>query len=183
MEEPGRPYSPWCCKESDMTELLHFHFQDLFKIVLLCILAPLNLFYFCYILPVSVFYYAIHAWNVPLIAPILLKKSLVFPILLLSSISFHCSLKKPFLSLLAILWTSSFRWVCLFFSPLPFACLLSSAICKASSNNHFAFLHFLFFQIVLVTVFYTMLQTSIHSFSGTLSTRSNPLNLFITSTV
>ena len=25
MEEPGR-YSPWGCKESDMTERLHFHF-------------------------------------------------------------------------------------------------------------------------------------------------------------
>ena len=25
-EEPGRLYSPWGCKESDMTERLHFHF-------------------------------------------------------------------------------------------------------------------------------------------------------------
>ena len=33
-------------------------------------------------------------WNVPLISPIFLKRSLVFPILLLSSISSHCSLKK-----------------------------------------------------------------------------------------
>ena len=36
---------------------------------------------------------------------------LVFPILLLSSISLHCSLKKAFLSLLAILWNSAFSWV------------------------------------------------------------------------
>ena len=38
-------------------------------------------------------------------------RSLVFPILLLSSISLHWSLKKAFLSLLAILWNSTFRWV------------------------------------------------------------------------
>ena len=28
-EEPGRLYSPWGCKGSDTTELLHFHFQIL----------------------------------------------------------------------------------------------------------------------------------------------------------
>ena len=41
-----------------------------------------------------------------------LKRSLLFPILLFSSISLHCSLKKAFLSLLAILWNSAFSWVC-----------------------------------------------------------------------
>ena len=71
-----------------------------------------------------------------------LKRSLVFPILLFSSISFHCSLTKPFFSLLAILWNSVFSWVCISVSPLPFASLLSSAICKASWDGHFAFLHF-----------------------------------------
>ena len=44
-----------------------------------------------------------------------------------------------FLSLLVTLWNSAFRWVYLFFSPLPFTSLLFSAICKASSDNHFAF--------------------------------------------
>ena len=44
----------------------------------------------------------IFAWNVPL------KRSLVFPILF-SSISLHWSLRKAFLSLLAILWNSAFR--------------------------------------------------------------------------
>ena len=34
------------------------------------------------------------AWNVPLVSPVFLKRSLVFPILLFSSISFNCSLKK-----------------------------------------------------------------------------------------
>ena len=86
----------------------------------------------------------IFPWNVPLVSLIFLKRSLVFPILLFSSISLHWSLRKPFLSLLGILWNSAFRWVYLSFSPLPLASLLFSAICKASSDNHFAFLHFFF---------------------------------------
>ena len=36
---------------------------------------------------------------------------------------------------------------------------------------------------VLITTFCTVLGTSIHSSSGTLSIRSNPLNLFVTSTI
>ena len=35
---------------------------------------------------------------------------------------------------------SSYSWVYISFSPLPFTSLLSSAICKASSDDHFAFL-------------------------------------------
>ena len=54
--------------------------------------------------------------------------------------SLHRSLMKAFLSFHAVLWNSAFRWVYLSFSPLPFASLLFSAICKASSDNHFAFL-------------------------------------------
>ena len=36
---------------------------------------------------------------------------------------------------------------------------------------------------ILIPASCTMSQTSIHSYSGTLSIRSNPLNLFLTSTV
>ena len=65
------------------------------------------------------------------------------------------------------------------FSPLPFTSLFLSAICKTSSDNYFAFLHFFLFGMILVTAFCTMLQTSIHSSSGTLCTRSElSLNLF-----
>ena len=53
------------------------------------------------------------AWNIPLISPIFLKRSLIFSILLFSSISLHCSFKKA-LFLLAVLWNSAFRWVYLF---------------------------------------------------------------------
>ena len=44
----------------------------------------------------------IFAWNIPLVSLIFLKRSLVFPILLFSSISLHGLLRKAFLSLLPI---------------------------------------------------------------------------------
>ena len=111
----------------------------------------------------------IFAQNVHLVSLIFLKRSLVFPILLFSSISLHCSLRMAFLSLLAILWNSAFRWIYLSFSPLSFTSLLFSAICKPSSDSHFAFLHFFFLGMVLITASCTMSQTSVHSSSDTLS--------------
>ena len=83
-------YSPWGCKESDTTEWLS----------LLSFTVP------------------IFAWHFPAVSPIFLKKSLVFDILLFSSISLHCSLKKAFLSLLVILL--AFCWVYLSLSPFAF---------------------------------------------------------------
>jgi len=97
--------------------------------------------------------------------------------------SLHCSLKKAFLSLLAILRNSEFRWICLPFSPLPFTSLLFSTLCKASSDNHFAFLHFFFLGIVFITTSCTVSHISFHSSSDSLFTRVNHLNLFVTSTV
>ena len=125
---------------------------------------------------------------------------------------FAFSLKKAFLSLLAILWNSAFIGnifpfllclsllffsqlfvrpaqttslpSCISFSSLLLPSLLFSAICKACSHSHFAFFfHFLFLGICLITASYTMLWTSVHSSSGILSIRSNPLNLLVTSTV
>ena len=89
-----------------------------------------------------------------------LKRSLVFPILLFSSISLHWSLRKTFLSLFAFLWNSSFKWVYLFFSPLLFTSLLFTAICKAYSDSHFPFLHFFFLGMVLIPVLYNV--TNLH---------------------
>ena len=74
----------------------------------------------------------IFAWNVPLVSLIFLKRSLVFLILLFSSISLHWSLRKVFLSLLAILRNSAFRWVSFLFS---FA-FRSSFLSYLSSDNH-----------------------------------------------
>ena len=76
--------------------------------------------------------------NVPLVSLIFWKRSLVFPILLFSSNSLHWSLRNAFLSLLAIFWNSAFKCVYLSFSPLLFTSLLFTAICKASSDSHFA---------------------------------------------
>jgi len=111
-------------------------------------------------LPFLSFIVPIFAWNVPL--------SFQFSwgdLLLFSSLSLHCSFKKAFLFPLAILWNSAFSWVYLSLSPLPFTSFLSSAIFKASSNNHFAFLHFFSFGMILVTVSCTRLQTSVHSYN------------------
>ena len=46
-----------------------------------------------------------------------------------------------------------------------------------------AILHFFFLGMVLITASCTMSRTSVHSSSGPLSIRSNPLSLFVTSTV
>jgi len=61
--------------------------------------------------PFVPFIVPIFAWNVPLVSLIFLKRSVLFSILLFSSISLHWSLRKAFLSLLAILWNSAFKWV------------------------------------------------------------------------
>ena len=133
-------------------------------------------------IPFLSFIEPIFAWSVPLVPLIFLKSFLVFPILLFSSLSLHWSLRKAFFYLFAALWNSVSKWVYLSFSPLPFTSLLFTAICKASSDSHFAFLH-LFHGLVLIPVSCTMSWTYIHSSSGTLSIRSSPLNLFLTSTV
>ena len=55
--------------------------------------------------------------------------------------------------ILASLWNSAFSWVYLSFSPLPFTSLFFLAVYKASSDNHFAFLHcFFFFYLWMVLV-------------------------------
>jgi len=54
-------------------------------------------------IPFLSFIVPMFAWNVPLVSLIFLKRSLVFPILFFPSISLHCSLRKAYLFLLAIL--------------------------------------------------------------------------------
>ena len=117
-------------------------------------------------IPFLSFIVPIFAWNVPLVALSFLNKSLDFPVLLFSSISLHWSLRKAFLSLLAILWNSAFRWVYLYFSPLPFASLLFTAICEASSDRHFVFLHFFSLGVVLIPASCTVSEASVHSSSA-----------------
>ena len=73
-----------------------------FFVYFFCVFLPphLNLFCFCYVFNVSSFIMPILAWNIPF-----LEEISNLSILLFSSISLHCSLKKAFLSLLAILGT------------------------------------------------------------------------------
>ena len=141
-------------------------------------LCLLNIFFMLLLGPYSFF---------PLLSPSLHEKFLwylsfswryicSFPFYCFLLFSLHWSLRKAFLSFLAILWNSAFF-------PLPFTSLLFTVICKASLDNHFAFLHFFFLGMVLITTSCTMSWTSTHSSSGTLSIRSNPLNVFLTYTV
>ena len=96
-------------------------------------------------LPFLSFIVPIFAWNVPLISLIFLKKISSLSHSIFSSLYLHWSLRKSFLSLLAILWNYAFKWVYLPFSPLPLASLFS-AICKASSDNQFSFFNFFFWR-------------------------------------
>ena len=118
-------------------------------------------------------------WRCPLLSPSLHE---MFPDIshfleeissLCHSIVFLCFFalitEEGFLSLLVILWNSAFRCLYPSFSPLLFASLLFTVICKASSDSHFAFLHFFFLRMVLIPVSCTMSQTSVHSSSGALS--------------
>ena len=111
-------------------------------------------------LPFLFFTVPIFAWNIPLASLIFLKRSLVYPNLLLSSISLHWSLRKSFLSLLAILWNSAFKWEYLSFSPLSWASLLSTAIFKASSDNHYVFLNFFSLGMILIPASCTIFKVS-----------------------
>ena len=135
-----------------------------------------NFIYYCHIFlfssafvrswPFLSFNVPIFAWYIPLVSLIFLKRSLAFPILLFSSLSLHCSFKKAFLCLLAILWNAAFSWVYLFSFVLCLSLLFFfSAICKASWDNHFAFLHLFFFGMVLVTPSCTVLWAFVRSSS------------------
>ena len=106
--------------------------MKIFFLQFFCVFLPPFLRSFASVrsLPFLSFIEPIFAWNVPLASLIFLKRSVVFPILLFSSLSLHWSLRKAFLSLLVILWNSAFKWVYLSFSPLLFASLLFTAICK-----------------------------------------------------
>ena len=113
----------------------------------------------------------IFKWIVPVVSLILLKRSLVFSILLFSSISLHWSLMQ---ALKKKIYPCYSLELCIQIGiPFLFSYIFSffyfSAICKAFSDNHFAFLYFFFLGMVLVTGSYTVLQTSVDSSSSTLS--------------
>ena len=109
------------------------------------------------------------------VSPIFLKRALVFPILLFSSMC--CSQEKAFLSLL--LFSGTLHSVGYIF---PFLLCLSrlfffQLFLRLPQTTILPFLHFFFLGMVLITTSCTMSRTSIHSSSGSLFIRSNPLNL------
>ena len=69
-------------------------------------------------IPFLSFIVPIFAWKFPLVSLIFLKRSLVLPILFFPSIFLDWSLRKAFLSLLAILWNSAFKSVYLSNGPV-----------------------------------------------------------------
>ena len=120
-------------------------------------------------IPFLSFIEPIFAWNIPLVSLIFLKRSLVFPILLFSSIPWHWSLRRLSSLSLLLFGTLHSNGYMFHFSPLLFTSLLFTAICMAFLDSHFAFLHFFSMGMVLIPVSCTMSQTSVHSSSGTLS--------------
>ena len=83
-----------------------------------------------------------------------------------------------FLSLLAILGTLHSNG-CIFHFLLCLSRLFFSQLFIRPPQTTFAFFHFFFLGMVLVTASCIMSWTSVHSSSGTLSIISNPLNLFV----
>ena len=110
--------SSWDRKELDTTEQLSLFSLYSCHVFLISSASVRSIPFVSFIVP-------IFAWNVPLVSLIFFKWSLVFPILLFSSISLQFLLRKAFSSLPAVLWNSPFRWVYLSLSPLPFTSFLS----------------------------------------------------------
>src|SRR5574337_580902 len=157
----------------------------IFFVQFFCVFLPplLNIFCFCYVRTISVLYRA----------HLCMKYSLGISNFLEDISSLSNSV--VFLYFFALLAEEGFLISSCYSLELCIQMLISSlcsfafcfssftAICKASPDSHFAFLHFFSMGMDLIPVSCTMSRTSVHSSSGTLSIRSRPLNLFLTSTV
>ena len=132
-------------------------------------------------IPFLSFIVPIFAWNVPLVSLIFLKRFLVFPILLFSFISLPCSLKRVLISLLFFGTLHSDGYIFPFL--LCLSLLFLSQLFVRPSQTTILLAAFLYHG----DGFGHCLLYSVANFypksSGTLSMRSNPLNLFVTSTV
>ena len=89
-------------------------------------------------IPFLLFIVPIFAWNGPLVSLIFLKRFLVFPIQFFSCF-FALITEEGFLISLCSSLELCNQMDTYFLSPLPFTSLLFSAMCKASSDSHFAF--------------------------------------------
>ena len=112
---------------------------------------------------------------------LLLKRSLVFLILLFSLFLYIIHLGRVFLNLSLVFFGTLHSDEYIFPFLLCLLLLFFSQLFLRPPQT--TILTFFFLQMVLITASCTMLWTSIHSSPGTLSITSNPLNLFVTSTV
>ena len=124
----------------------------------------------------------IFAWNVSLISLIFsiiysLSLSIVFLFLCIGHFS-----RLSCLSLLFFETLHSDRYIFPFLF-CHFLLFFSQVCVRPPQTTILPFLHFFFLGMVLITTSCTMSGTSIHCSSITLSIRSNPLSLFVTSTV
>ena len=108
-------------------------------------------------IPFWSFLVPIFTWNISLVSLIFLERNLVFSILLFPSVSLHWSLRKAFFVSPCYSLELCFQMgISFLFSLEPFTSLLYSAVCKTSSDNHFAFLHFFFLEMILIPASCTM---------------------------
>ena len=128
-----------------------FFFFYLFCTVLLCILSNSS---WSLLLLLGLYSFApllcpFWGWNIPLIFPIFLKRSLVLPFLLLSSISLHHSLKRP--SCLTLLFSETLHLVGCTVPFLPCFLLLSFPWLFVKPPQTTTLPSFLFLGLVLFT--------------------------------
>ena len=91
------------------------------------------------------------AWNIPLVSLIFLKRSLVFPHSIVSLYFFSLITEEGFISPCYSL-ELCIQMLISFLFPLLFASLLFTAICKASSDSHLAYLYYFFLGMVLIPI-------------------------------
>ena len=112
-----------------------------------------------------------------------LSHSIVFPSFFSFFFFLHCSLRKAFLSISLLFFGTLHSDGCIFPFLLCLLLLFFPQLFVRPPQTTVLLFYFFVLGMVLITASCTMLRTSIHSSSSTLSIRSNPLNLFVTSTV
>ena len=113
----------------------------------ICVFLPPLLNIICFLLDpyhiCHLLYLSLHEMFL-LVSLIFLTRSLIFPILLFSSISLHHSPKKTFLFLLTVLWISAFSWVYPCLSHLPLLLFLVCNVLLLSCSFYGSLFNFIF---------------------------------------
>src|SRR5574337_1311052 len=157
----------------------------IFFVQFFCVFLPslLNIFCFCYVHTISVLYRAHLCMKCSFgISDFLeeipsLSHSVVF-------LYFFASIAKEGSHLSLLFFGTLHSDVYIFPFLLCFSLLFFSQLfLRPPQTAILLFLHFFSMGMVLIPVSCTVSPTSFHSSSGTLSIRSRPLNLFLTSTV